>query len=315
MIRGSGWRGRARPLELITNVQGGTFKRLLPYPKSQEKKKITWSSLIQIREDNLAGPQREAYVSSEEGRPRPFCPDALHPRSLRLGSSKEEGSLATQPHLPVPSSSSGPCTTLHHPICSRRQGGQRVALGDPCTLLPEFLPQRRRDHKARLPPASKAGSHLVNAVCSVVPSLLYPARSRSCSSQGWGPGGEDPWRSLSAHIPSLAPHGSSPGGWHVHRRPGSSGSPAYLEPARGRTPSSRQGCEHPACYPEAHVGSIGESELRLWVRGLLGCPPGAPAPGEGIRLFPAPGPLGAGSGRGAGVPAIRPLVVLRLLCL
>ena len=37
--------------ELITNVQGGTFWKTLPLSQGPEKKKITWSSLIQIRED------------------------------------------------------------------------------------------------------------------------------------------------------------------------------------------------------------------------------------------------------------------------
>ena len=150
-------------------------------------------------------------------------------------------------------------------------------------------------------------------------SPLYLARPQSCSSRGWerggGVGGHGPWGSLSAHVLNLAPHSSS-GEWHVHRRPGSSGHPGQNEASPWEDSSSWWGCEHPARYPEAHVGSrASESELRVWVRGLSGCPPGAPAPGRGIRLLPAPGPLGAGSGRGAGIPGIRPLVFFRLLCL
>lgn len=45
--------GQGKASELITNVQGGTFWKTLPLPQEpgKKKKKITWSSLIQIRED------------------------------------------------------------------------------------------------------------------------------------------------------------------------------------------------------------------------------------------------------------------------
>lgn len=163
---------------------------------------------------------------------------------------REGRTRSRSPTCPVPSPALGPSTTLHHPVCSRRQGEQRAALGDPCTLPSESLLQRRRDHKARDCPQPQRLGLTWSTQCAVSSSVPFVSGQASeLQLKGLGA-----CRSLSAHVLNLAPHSSS-GEWHVHRRPGSSGHPGQNEASPWEDSSSWWGCEHPARYPEAHVGS------------------------------------------------------------
>lgn len=159
----------------------------------------------------------------------PFIPGAL-----RLGSS-EGRTRSHSPTCHVPSPALGPRTTLHHPICSRRQGGQRVALGDPCTLLPEFLPQRRRDHKARdCPQPQRPGlTWSTRCAASSRPFCTQPGLGAAAHRAG-GLGGEDPGDPCQHTSSAWLPMAAQVNGTSTVGR----AAPVTrdrMEPARGRT--------------------------------------------------------------------------------
>lgn len=179
----------------------------------------------------------------------PFIPGAP-----RLGSSEGGKDMVMQLHLPRSLSSSWAMHNSAPPRLLQKPGWAASSSGGgPCTH-PESLPQRRRDHKARDCPQPQRLGLTWSTQCAACPlSPLHPARPRSCSSPGWGPGGQDPgdpWRhTSSAWLPAAAQvNGTSTVG---------RAAPVTrdrTEPARGRT-ASRRGCQHPAHHPEVHVGS------------------------------------------------------------
>lgn len=129
----------------------------------------------------------------------PRCPSSQEPSGLEVP--REGRTRSHSPTCRVPSQLLGHAQLCTTPSVPEGRAGE-VALGDPCTLLPEFLPQRRRDHKARDCPSLKGRVSLGQRVCRWS-SHTVPSQVSGCS-WSWGPG-RGPWRSLSAHILSLAP--------------------------------------------------------------------------------------------------------------
>lgn len=153
----------------------------------------------------------------------------------------------------VPSPALGPCTTLHHPVFSRSQGGQRAALGGPVHTPRVSAPEAEGPQGTLTAPSPKGWVSLGQCGTQHVLCPLCIRSGLGAAAHRAGGRGSGPWGSLVAHVLSLAPRGSS-GEWHVHRRPGSSGNPGQnrASPWEDSLPG---GCKHPARHPEAHVGS------------------------------------------------------------
>lgn len=175
------------------------------------------------------------------------------PGAPRLGSSEGGKDVVMQLHLLCSLSSSW---AMHNsaPPCLLQKPGWAASSSGRARAHTESLPQRRRDHKARDCPQPQRLGLTWSTQCAACPlSPLHPDRPRSCSSPGWGSGGQDPgdaWQhTSSAWLPTAAQvNGTST----VSRA-----APVTrdrTEPACGRT-ASRQGCEHPARCPEVHVRS------------------------------------------------------------
>lgn len=190
--------------------------------------------------------------------------------------------MVTQPHLPCSLSGSWAMHNSAPPRLLQKAGRAASSSGGPLQLPPESLPQRQRDRKARDWPSPKGRVSLGQRGTQRCPIPFASGRALELQLTGLGSWGRGPRGPSEAQVLSLSPRGSL-GEWHVHRRPRSS---AHL----GQNGTSRwEGSASRPRYPEARVGNGSrESELRVWVRGLPGCPPGAPAPGGGVRWLPVP---------------------------